>query len=141
MQKEVSEIGSYFSILKVIAGGQHKLGKIATALNQPQTSLSKYLSVLTDLDLLERQVPITEENPEKSKMGLYFIKDSFNLFIPIEAYWKQTGTSLLLAKSSSLLLKTMFPMYMKIYVEKKYGIFLEINALLTASADGGEIET
>ena len=80
LQKEVSEIGSYFSILKVIAGGQHKLGKIATALNQPQTSLSKYLSVLTDLDLLERQVPITEENPEKSKMGLYFIKDNFIKF-------------------------------------------------------------
>ena len=77
---KVSEIGSYFSILKVIAGGQHKLGKIATALNQPQTSLSKYLSVLTDLDLLERQVPITEENPEKSKMGLYFIKDNFIKF-------------------------------------------------------------
>lgn len=30
-----------------------------------------------DLDILERQVPITEENPEKSKMGLYHIKDNF----------------------------------------------------------------
>lgn len=80
LQKEVSEVGSYFSILKVIAGGQHKLGKIASALNVQQTSLTKYLNVLTDLDLLERQVPITEESPEKSKLGLYYIKDNFIKF-------------------------------------------------------------
>lgn len=80
LQKEVSEIGSYFSILKVIASGNHKLGKISAALNIQQSSLSKYLSVLIDLDILERQVPITEENPEKSKMGLYFIKDNFIKF-------------------------------------------------------------
>ena len=29
---------------------------------------------------MERQVPITEENPEKSKKGLYFIKDNFIRF-------------------------------------------------------------
>lgn len=80
LQKEVAEIGSYFSILKVIASGHHKLGKIAGALNLPQTSISKYLGILIDLDLLERQVPITEENPEKSKMGLYYIKDNFIKF-------------------------------------------------------------
>ena len=42
--------------------------------------MSKYLSTLCDLDILERQVPITEENPEKSKKGLYFIKDNFIRF-------------------------------------------------------------
>jgi hypothetical protein len=33
-----------------------------------------------DLDIIEREVPITEENPEKSKMGLYIIKDNFISF-------------------------------------------------------------
>lgn len=33
-----------------------------------------------DLDILEREVPITEDNPEKSKRGLYKIKDNFILF-------------------------------------------------------------
>lgn len=80
LQKEVSEIGSYFSILKVIAAGNHKLGKISTVLGLPQTNITKYLKVLSELDLIERQVPITEENPEKSKMGLYFIKDNFIKF-------------------------------------------------------------
>ena len=80
LQKEVSEIGSYFSILKTIASGNHKLGKIATALEVPQTKLTSYLRNLIDLDIIEREVPITEENPEKSKMGLYKIKDNFISF-------------------------------------------------------------
>lgn len=80
LRKEVSEVGSYFSILKVIASGNHKLGNISTVLNIKQSGLSKYLATLCDLDILERQVPITEENPEKSKKGLYFIKDNFIRF-------------------------------------------------------------
>lgn len=77
LQREVNEIGSYFSIIKTIAAGNHKLSKIATALEQPQTGLTKYLKTLIDLDILKREVPITEENPEKSKKGLYFIKDNY----------------------------------------------------------------
>lgn len=80
LRKEVSEVGSYFSILKTIAAGNHKLGNISAALNIKQSGLSKYLATLCDLDILEREVPITEENPEKSKKGLYFIKDNFIRF-------------------------------------------------------------
>lgn len=77
LQNEVSEIGSYFSIIKTIAAGNKKLSKIATALEVKQTGLTKYLQTLINLDILEREVPITEENPEKSKRGLYKIKDNF----------------------------------------------------------------
>ena len=80
LQREVSEIGSYFSVMKAIAAGNQKLGKIAGVLEVKQTGLSKYLKTLVDLDLLEREVPVTEENPEKSKWGLYKIKDNFMLF-------------------------------------------------------------
>lgn len=80
LQNEVTEIGSYFTLLKTIAAGNHKLGKIAAAMEIKQTSLSKYLKVLMELDILERQVPVTDENPEKSKKGLYFIKDNFIKF-------------------------------------------------------------
>ena len=80
LQKEVTEIGSYFTILKTIAAGNHKLGKIAGVMEVKQTSLVKYLKILIELDLLEREVPVTEENPEKSKKGLYFIKDNFIKF-------------------------------------------------------------
>lgn len=80
LQKEVAEVGSYFSILKTIAAGNHKLGKIATTLEVPQTRLTTYLKTLMDLDLVGREVPVTEENPSKSKLGLYFIKDNFISF-------------------------------------------------------------
>jgi len=80
LEKEVSEIGSYLSIMKTIANGHHKLGEIAAALNVKPQGLSKYLSILENLDLIRRQVPITEKNPGKSKKGLYQINDHFIKF-------------------------------------------------------------
>lgn len=80
LSKEVSEVGTYFSILKAVAAGNRKSGEIAAALNVRQTGLSKYLKVLERLDVLERVVPVTEENPEKSKKGLYRIKDNYLRF-------------------------------------------------------------
>ncbi len=78
--KEVSEIGSYFSVLRTIAAGNYKLGKIASFLEVKQQSLTRYLKVLIDLDILEREVPVTEKNPEKSKKGLYRFKDNYLRF-------------------------------------------------------------
>ena len=80
LQQEVSEVGSYFSIIKAIAAGNSKLSAIASVLEVKATSLTKYLKTLIDLDILEREVPITEENPEKSKKGLYKIKDNYLRF-------------------------------------------------------------
>ena len=80
LEKEVSEIGSYFSILRVIALGATKMSEISSRLEIKQSGLSKYLKTLTELDIIERQVPVTEENPEKSKMGQYRIKDNFIRF-------------------------------------------------------------
>ena len=80
LEKEVSEIGSYFSLLRVIALGATKLSEISARLEVKQTSLSKYIKTLIELDILERQTPITEENPEKSKMGQYRIKDNYIRF-------------------------------------------------------------
>ena len=80
LQQEVSEVGSYFSVIRAIAAGNSKLSSISTALETKATSLTKYLKTLIDLDILEREVPITEDNPEKSKRGLYRIKDNYLRF-------------------------------------------------------------
>jgi hypothetical protein len=80
LQQEVSEVGSYFSIIKAIAAGNTKLSAISSVLEIKATSLSKYLKTLIDLDILEREVPVTESNPEKSKKGLYKIKDNYLRF-------------------------------------------------------------
>ena len=71
---------NYFSIIKVIADGNHKLVKIAGVLGQETFSLTSYLSTFSDLDFIEKRTPITEKNPEKSRKGLYFIADNFIRF-------------------------------------------------------------
>lgn len=80
LQNEVSEVGSYFSIIKSIAAGNRKLGNISSNLSVNPTNLSKYLQTLINLDIIEREVPITEANIEKSKKGQYKIKDNFIAF-------------------------------------------------------------
>jgi hypothetical protein len=80
LQHEVEEIGSYFSIIKSIAAGNRRSSKISSDIGVKETSLSKYLKTLIDLDILEREVPVTETNPEKSKKSLYQIKDNFLRF-------------------------------------------------------------
>jgi len=39
--------------------------------------LTKYLQKLIELDILTKEIPITETNPLKSKFGRYTIKDKF----------------------------------------------------------------
>ena len=80
LQQEVSEIGNYFSVIRAIAAGNSKLSAISTVLEVKSTSLTKYLKTLIDLDILKREVPVTEENPEKSKKGLYKIKNNYLRF-------------------------------------------------------------
>lgn len=71
---------NYFSIIKAIADGNHKLGKIASALSLDTSSITPYLTTLIELGFIEKRTPITEKNPEKSRKGLYFISDNFIRF-------------------------------------------------------------
>lgn len=103
LQKEVSEIGSYFSLIKAIATGNRKLSEISAAIGVKQTSLTKYLKTLIDLDLLEREIPVTESVPEKSKSGLYKIKDNFIAFwfkfvYPYRSYLEKGETAFVLTQ-------------------------------------------
>ena len=80
LQREVPDVGTYFALIRAIAGGAHRPNEISRAFGMKQTSLNKYLKTLIELDVLERQVPVTESNPDKSKKSLYFIKDNFLQF-------------------------------------------------------------
>ena len=103
LEKEVKDVGSYFSIIKTIASGKEKPSEIASALEVKSTNLPKYLSVLIDLDILEREVPATESKPEKSKMGLYRIKDNyikfwFTFIYPYRSYIEMDNTDFVMSK-------------------------------------------
>lgn len=80
LREELREPRYYFAILQAIALGKRKLSEIVNASGISQPVANKYLSVLADLKIVERELPVTEEKPLKSKKGLYRITDEFFLF-------------------------------------------------------------
>ena len=46
----------------------------------PKNILIKYLTTLTNLQVIEREVPVTEKMPHKSRQGIYQIVDNFFRF-------------------------------------------------------------
>lgn len=80
LDEEVQVPTNYFSIIKAIADGNHKLGNISGILGLDKSTLTPYITTLIELGFIEKQVPITEKYPEKSRKGLYFISDNFIRF-------------------------------------------------------------
>jgi AAA+ ATPase superfamily predicted ATPase len=80
LKEETREPRQYFSILRAIALGRHKLGEIANETGIEKTSLHKYLYYLQELQIVEKRVPVTEKNVEKSRQGLYFVADNYFSF-------------------------------------------------------------
>jgi hypothetical protein len=80
LREELKEPRNYFSILYSIAKGNTKLGRIVNDTGLEKSFVMKYLSILIDLQLIERRVPITEKNTQKSRKGIYLIKDNFFKF-------------------------------------------------------------
>lgn len=80
LNKEVKEPLNYFSIMRAIAQEKHKISEIGATLGAESSRLSPYLETLRELFLVEKKVPVTETNPEKSRKGLYIIRDLFIRF-------------------------------------------------------------
>ncbi len=80
LQNEINEPVTYFAILEAIAAGEHKLGNIASRIGKNVQNITSFINKLIELDLIYKEVPITQKNPHKSKKGLYFIKDNFFKF-------------------------------------------------------------
>ncbi len=103
LKEEINEVSTYFSILQAISGGDHKIGKIAARLGLQVNNLTSFLSKLIDIDIITKEVPITESNPEKSKKGLYFVNDNFLKFwfrfvFPYESYLEIEQTDYVISK-------------------------------------------
>lgn len=77
LKDEINDSVTYFSILKSISNGNRKIGAIASSLEVNSSYLSKYMLKLIELDIVEKEIPVTEKNPSKSKFGQYKIKDKF----------------------------------------------------------------
>jgi len=80
LKEELREPRYYFALLQAIAQGKRKLSEIVNATGISSPAANKYLAVLADLKVVERELPATEEKPLKSKKGLYRIIDNFFQF-------------------------------------------------------------
>lgn len=80
LSNEVTETGSFFSLLRAIAAGKTKLGEIASVMETAQTNITRNIKLLCDLDILFRDIPATEKSADKSKLGEYRFKDNFMRF-------------------------------------------------------------
>ncbi len=77
MKQELREPAIYNSIISAVAGGASRANEIATKAGLSSAVCAKYLQVLLELEILEKELPVTEKNGKKT---LYKIGDSFFRF-------------------------------------------------------------
>ncbi len=80
LREELREPRNYFSILRAISMGKTRPAEIINETGFDKNMVGKYLSVLTDLKIIRREVPVTEWGFEKSKKGMYLLEDNFFRF-------------------------------------------------------------
>ncbi len=106
LKEELREPKNYLAILRAITLGKRKLSEIVNEVGLDKASTNKYLSVLINLRLVEREVPVTEDKPEKSRRGLYKISDNFFVFwfqyiFPYKSYLEMDNYNYVLEKMFS----------------------------------------
>ena len=79
LKQELREPSIYNSILTAIANSANKLHEISGKTGEERYKLGRYLTTLMHFDLIEKIVPFGEDI-EKSKKGIYRIKDNFYQF-------------------------------------------------------------
>jgi AAA+ ATPase superfamily predicted ATPase len=80
LRSELTNPATYNSILAAVAQGAGKVGEIALEVGVDSTTANKYLHVLRELRLVEREVPLTDPDPLRSRRGTYRIADRFLAF-------------------------------------------------------------
>ena len=80
LRTELSSPATYNSLLAAVARGAERVGDIALAVGVDSTTANKYLSVLRELGLVEREIPITDPDPLRSRRGRYRIADRYLTF-------------------------------------------------------------
>jgi len=75
LKQELREGAMYNSIISAIALGATKLNEISLKIGEERSKTIKYLDTLIGLNILYKEFPFGE-NPEKSRKGIYRIKDN-----------------------------------------------------------------
>ena len=103
LREELREPRNYFVILRAIAQGKRKLAEIINDTGFEKTHLARYLDILRSLRFVDKEIPVTERYPKKSRLGLYRLHDRFFSFwfryvFPFRSRLEIGQTDYLLAK-------------------------------------------
>lgn len=80
LREELREPRNYFVILRAIAQGKRKMSEIINDTGFEKTHLARYLDILRSLRFVDKEIPVTEKYPDKSRLGLYRLHDRFFSF-------------------------------------------------------------
>lgn len=78
LDQELREPKVYFSILQTLSSGDKEFGEVVDALRADRKVVSKYLSVLEEMRIIERRLPVNA-NPG-SRSGHWHLRDPFFRF-------------------------------------------------------------
>lgn len=76
LRQELREPTTYMAILEAIAGGASRVTEIANEIGKQANSLSRYLSNLEELAIVERETPVTDPDGR----GVYRLTDQYLRF-------------------------------------------------------------
>lgn len=77
LRAELTNPATYNSLLASVARGANRLADIALDVGVDSTTANKYLTVLRELGLVEREIPLSDPDPLRSRRGTYRIADRF----------------------------------------------------------------
>ncbi len=80
LHTELKNPATYNSILTAVAQGAERVGDIALSVGVDSPTANKYLHVLRELRVIEREIPLTDPDPLRSRRGTYRIADHFIAF-------------------------------------------------------------
>lgn len=80
LREELREPRNYFVILRAIAQGKRKMSEIINDTGFDKSHLARYLDILRSLRFVDKEIPVTEKYPDKSRLGLYRLHDRFFSF-------------------------------------------------------------
>lgn len=78
LRQELREPAIYNSIIESVANGYTKISEIATKIQERPDKTSKYLNTLIELEIIEKEIPITEKI--NSRKSIYKLKDNMFKF-------------------------------------------------------------
>lgn len=137
LRAELSNPATYNSLLAAVARGAQRLNDIALEVGVDATTANKYLTVLRELHLVEREIPLSDPDPLRSRRGSYRIADRF---IQFHFRYLQPNQSLIHAgRGGRVLEETILPDFPRLFDEARTEFVLDHLRTRAAEVLGEEV--